>query len=563
MKWVESADRWGRTCLQMMGCLVALLLVGCVDDARSRCENDDHCASGEVCRHGRCVAPGWNLDTGGNRGDRRDGDVAGTGEIQVIDSLGIEAPRLGELFSKTLTIENIGDGPLTIRELDINDSDRFSVSTRPRSRSLPLQLTSRESAELTVSFESNTSGRFTETLEIASDDRNQPRSEVKLIGWAGEDAGPCVELTAKTGIDFGRTRIGESANEPLGLKNCSSSEPLTIRHIEIEGASAFSTPMFEPTTIEPDAKSTVSVVFEPRRSKRYRANLVVETENLRVMSVSTTLRGRGAECPVADVEASLAGDWQPEQKVPLTVPPFEKVQLDGSSSSSRAGPITDYRWQIAKKPPRSQATLAPTNGAEQPTLTPRVVGEYEIELDVMDATGTGSCKSATRRIDVRPVGALYVELTWSTPGDPDETDARGTDLDLHYIRQPRAWKERRNDVWQGNRKVDWGQQDISADDPQFMRADSDGLGPESIRHRSTISGKTYGVGVYFSDDHGFGEVVARIRIYRKASTMGETLLEGNYTERLTEGDFWHVVDISQPAGPVRPGKVYPNGFPKR
>jgi hypothetical protein len=69
--------------------------------------------------------------------------------------------------------------------------------------------------------------------------------------------------------------------------------------------------------------------------------------------------------------------------VPGTVPVSVLITLDGTASSSpEARPLT-YRWRIHDRPRGSAATLDALTGPTV-TLTPDVIGSYQIELEAFD-----------------------------------------------------------------------------------------------------------------------------------------------------------------------------------
>jgi hypothetical protein len=104
---------------------------------------------------------------------------------------------------------------------------------------------------------------------------------------------------------------------------------------------------------------------------------------------------------------------------------------------------------------------------------------------------------------------LHIQLVWTTPDDPDETDMTGTDLDLH-LRHPDAnggWNSDAGqfDCYFANKTPDWGAQLDPADNPTLDIDDTNGAGPENINlaHPEAI---TYDVAaLYFRAESALGE----------------------------------------------------------
>ena len=68
-----------------------------------------------------------------------------------------------------------------------------------------------------------------------------------------------------------------------------------------------------------------------------------------------------------------------------------------------------------------------------------LAGTYEIELRVTDVGGltapSESCPDPVARvfINANPDEDIHIQLVWDTPGDDDQTDASGSDVDLHFL----------------------------------------------------------------------------------------------------------------------------------
>ncbi len=146
---------------------------------------------------------------------------------------------------------------------------------------------------------------------------------------------------------------------------------------------------------------------------------------------------------------------------------------------------------------------------------------------------------------------LVIELTWSTPSDPDETDTNGTDFDLHFKDEGATWwfdstTGPGSDCFKENPNPDWGVAGDSSDDPLLAPEDGDGAGPEIITLNHPSVGMTYSVGVHSSLDRGFGPSSVSIQIYVDGVLEYELL-----DEVMSQGAVWEVVDIGWThSGPV-------------
>ena len=108
--------------------------------------------------------------------------------VPVIPDIEVLPPALdfGELevgisYTAILTVSNLGDGLLTVGALDFAEgsSEDFAVLS---SLSWPLFLEAEEGIDIEVGYLPSSGGLSTATLQIASDDPDEPLVEVSLSG---------------------------------------------------------------------------------------------------------------------------------------------------------------------------------------------------------------------------------------------------------------------------------------------------------------------------------------------------------------------------------------------
>lgn len=205
-------------------------------------------------------------------------------------------------------------------------------------------------------------------------------------------------------------------------------------------------------------------------------------------------------------------------------------------------PVAGYRWSV-DQPSDSYVTFLPGADIEAPTFTPWVVGTYTFYLDVIDTQGVVR-RAGSHLLRVAPTDGLHVELTWRTPGDPDESDSggaggssAGSDVDLHLRHaQSDKWFDWTYDCYWENPNPEWGFFG-GPDNPALDRDDTDGAGPEVISLESPEA-NTYRVGVHYWSDWSYGPSIATVRIF-----LGGVLVESWETE-LVDSDLWesHLID---------------------
>ena len=264
--------------------------------------------------------------------------------------------------------------------------------------------------------------------------------------------------------------------------------------------------------------------------------------------------------------------------------PLEIVTLDGSASvddDGAGGHPVEYRWVVIARPAGSVAVPVerffdaahPADGGvadDQGTPTAQffidLAGLYVFELVVADAGGLEApgerCPARPARVTVRavPQQDVLVQLTWDTPGDPDQADSEGTDLDVH-LRHPQGagWSVAPFDCYFANVTPDWGPAG-AAGNPSLDIDDTNGAGPENIslmRPEETAAlGGPYRVGVlYYRSTNfvagtSFGPSTAMVRIFFGG------LVAAEYQQALVaDNQFWQVANIHWEAGAGRVEEV--------
>lgn len=546
--------------------LLALALSGCSGNA-DRCAADDECDGSQICFEGECRVSDWtaSVDAGGEISEE-DPDRAPA--ISVPERLSIEA-RAGTETSEVLAIRNVGNAPLHVSEISGDSPDAFSVTyptgdpgpaEEDREEGLPMTIPGGEEALVRVWFRPNRPTEYSGSLEIRSDDPNNPVASVDLHGSAYDDPPPaaCLKPAEAQRIDFGTVGVGELVEEKVEVENCASS-PVTISDARAEPTPPFEADLTEQATLEPGSTATVEVRFEPGESTSYSGHLFVSVESQRVPEVEIPIEARARDCPTPIARASVEGrsSFVEDQ---LEAAPVKTVFLDASESFDPDGTIEEIRWSVSNRPTDSISQVQPAGEGQGHTFFLDRVGNYVIELEVIDDDGNVSCERDTLEIEVRPESDLYYELTWETPMDDDPTDDSGADLDLHYLHSyAERWNEKPWDIYWNNQTADWGKRDIESDDPKMLREETAGAGPEAIAHDDPVSGTSYVVGVYYYDDHGIGASFATVRIYV------ERELKRAFTDKELEEPawFWKVAEIEWPSKNVyERNEISKDGFPK-
>ena len=424
--------------------------------------------------------------------------------------------------------------------------------------------------EVTIVYAPVVDGPDAGQIIIVSNDPALPEFTVDV---SANSAAPCLRVTPEA-LDFGAALMGRSTARSVRLESCGGS-PLEVTSVRMrdDSAPAFAVapdglalPVMLPAVQpgEAPAFADVRITFAPDDPAAQTGTLLIENNDPLRPIIEVPITGRGSDnaCPVPD-----AGEDA------VQVEPNDIVMLDGSASTDPDGPggrPVEYEWIVVQSPDGSTSTPVERfedpgrpadSGIRDDLSTPTalfladVAGVYVLELRVTDnldlSAPSDQCPQPIARLQIEalPDVDVHVQLTWDTPGDPNQTDGDGTDLDLH-LRHPQGegWDEAPFDCYYANSRPDWGPAG-AAGDPALVLEDINGAGPEIItlnepEDTAMFDGSLYRIGVRyyraenFADGRSWGPSEATVRVLLRGLPVAEFVRVMDDT-----GDTWEVADI--------------------
>jgi hypothetical protein len=488
----------------------------------------------------------------------------------------------GEIKLLPLTITNVGTAPLIVDTIQVSGSEDFSVLLSEDGEAIsgeldePIRLMSGENQVVYARYAPMVAGPDQGSITFINNDFQQQEYTLPLIA---NGAAPCIQVSPET-LDFGAgllvsDREMETPNViPVSILSCGAS-PLKVTRIEFEGdmfglntevmpideENLILLPAADPDQLLPE--QVIEVGFWPTVEMSYGGRMLVYT-NTSTEPVEVDLFGRGVEnaCPIPATTESF-----------LEVPPLEILNLDGSPSVDPGGEVRRWVWTVVERPTGSvsqvveslTSVLDPAGGGpeddeETPTATFFVdlAGRYTIELQVYDNLDQVSCEPnsvAQIVIEAIPEKDLHIQLVWSTPEDPDETDNFGTDVDLHFKHANAGdnWGAAAGewDCYFRQSSPDWGAIGDFLDNPSLDIDDTNGAGPENVNLDRPEEGVSYKVGaIYYRSESTFGEsdrdprtqhaTYATVRLFARGELISEFV-----DRELTElNQLWDVAQIN-------------------
>lgn len=337
---------------------------------------------------------------------------------------------------------------------------------------------------------------------------------------------PCVGITPAS-LNFGDVAIGTQAEAMVTIENCSGTASLTLD--DASAPAGFEVALPAVAQIPPETSFPLTVLFAPVDAGGHVGMINITTS---AGTVSVNVQGNGLEglegCPTpVALGRADAGDVYSSN---FTATSSTTIQLSAADSVAPSV-IERYEWTLTGRPQGSTAQLSSTSSVE-PSLFLDQAGVYQADLRVFTAQSPDDCPAA--RVTITANGPdpdeILVQLVWDTPGDANQTDTLGTDMDLHYMHPLGTWNMAPYDCFWNNKNADWGADGMASVDID----DVDGAGPENISH-SNAGSAIYQVGVHYFQANTYGASTATLRVYRGGSlnTEVEQLLN-------TTGEFWHV-----------------------
>lgn len=184
------------------------------------------------------------------------------------------------------------------------------------------------------------------------------------------------------------------------------------------------------------------------------------------------------------------------------------ARLTASAADIDGEPVS-CKWTIVSRPTTSSAKFTDPTDCEGTYYPADIVGEHRVRFTATDTTGRSTSCEIT--LTVRPVGDLWMELTWDKENDVDA-----------HVQHPNAgdplesssWAQSAgaDDCYWNNKTPEWDAPGTD-DNPSLDRDDEYLTGPENIRINSPVVNQSYRIGVHMFKSRGGFPVNATVRIY--------------------------------------------------
>lgn len=396
-------------------------------------------------------------------------------------------------------------------------------------------------------------------------DGNTISESYPIVGSAGSAllaADPCP-------LDFGVRPMDVRTNESVTLTNNGdvAMDIFDIRLDQARTSPAFSLDVMPelPLSLGPvgsgEEFSAFEIDFRPTEETVYSGVYQIDHTDSSGSRVTTecSIFGTGGvnDCAVADPVGWILQDSEGRRGREIDwALPLQTLVLDGSASyDPESNPISDYIWEIVEAPDRAINGIRAFSGdPENPALAEYflpLAGRYRFCLSVVDDSGI-ECLDTQQCVTVVaiPEEAIAIELTWDNPTDPDQADAEGSDVDLHFVKMPAPWFDPVYDAYYANETPVW-----NPENPSLDIDDTDGVGPETLQLDNPDDCQWYAVGVHYFREQ-WGTAWPTVRIFINGRLVDEIVNQPLFST----DDFWDVARIHWPTGTVQRVNEITEGF---
>ena len=198
----------------------------------------------------------------------------------IQESVSLGETEVGNRITKTFTIDNSGTGPLTVTDIR---SDIAGITFSETQFTVPAG----QSRVITVTFNPQSEGAITGTIDIQSDDPQNATTSLTLTGSVTAIPVPAIALIRES-VSLGEIEVGNRITETITIDN-SGTGPLTVTDIRSDIAGiTFSETQF---TVPAGQLHDITVTFDPQSEGAITGTIDIQSDDPENATISLTLTG--------------------------------------------------------------------------------------------------------------------------------------------------------------------------------------------------------------------------------------------------------------------------------
>ena len=202
------------------------------------------------------------------------------------DSISFGTTPAKSPVERTLAIQNLGTGTLTVKAMGINGGPMEIISP-----AAPFNVGVGSSQNVRLRYNPQAAGSSTRMLVISSNDPARPSVTASLVGTATEPLVPNVDLQPAA-LNFGTVPVGQTRTLGVTVRNTGNAN--LVVSSAASGDARFAATVTLPLTLPVGTQQTFNVTFTPNAAGVVNAQLTFASNDPEEPSVAFQLRGEGA-----------------------------------------------------------------------------------------------------------------------------------------------------------------------------------------------------------------------------------------------------------------------------
>jgi hypothetical protein len=205
--------------------------------------------------------------------------------------------------TRILSIQNVGNAPLTISAIALNPSSPEITMEAPPGT--PMQLDPGLSIDLRLHYAPTDAGQDTGEVVITSDDRDEGSLSIPLAGIGGVPT-TCSLNVAPSQVTFGLVERGRTATLPVEIRNAGA-QPCTVNNIRLTGASEFtiSAGAMPSVNVAPGGTHRIDVQYAPTAYGMHSTLLEFDSDDPAQPMAQVPITGASEESTILVIPSQL------------------------------------------------------------------------------------------------------------------------------------------------------------------------------------------------------------------------------------------------------------------
>jgi hypothetical protein len=207
------------------------------------------------------------------------------------------------MSTRNVILENQGNAPLTISNIQLNGPSVGSELTMPTVPGVPSVLAPGQTVQISLRYAPTNAGLDEAQLVIVSDDRDESPLVIQVAGVGGVPT-TCALQVSPTNVNFGLVERGRVATLPVDLRNLGA-QACNISGLVTSGDPSFAVRNPMAATVAPGSTHRVELTYSPTAYATHTGQLAVTSDDPAQPTINVPLSGTSAPSDVRVIPSEL------------------------------------------------------------------------------------------------------------------------------------------------------------------------------------------------------------------------------------------------------------------